>query len=205
MRQSVELAVGTMFRLLVELIGPQWRPINVCFTHRPPVDPSAHRAFFGRTVRFNQEFNGLVCAAADLAAPREPGDPVAAGYARKYLEAALADRRESVQETCRQLILALLPGGSCTAGEVARHLRVDRRTLHRRLEAEKLTFSSLLDQVRSELVVRHLAQSDMPVREVAELLGFSGTSSFSHWFRDTFGCSASQWRKKPAEAGAQPP
>jgi AraC-like DNA-binding protein len=202
MRQSVELAVGTMFRLLVELIGPQWRPISVCFTHRPPADASAHRAFFGRSVRFNEEFNGLMCAAADLATPRQPGDPVAAGYARKYLEAALNDRRESVQETCRQLILALLPSGTCTAEEVARHLRVDRRTLHRKLEAEQLTFSSLLDQVRSELVQQHLAHGDMAMREVAELLGFSGTSSFSHWFRDTFGCSASQWRKKPVGADA---
>jgi AraC-like DNA-binding protein len=202
MRQSVELAVGTMFRLLGDLIGPQWRPLQVCFAHRPPTDVSAHRAFFGRSVKFNQEFNGLVCPAADLAKPRELGDPVAAGYARKYLEAALKDRSESAQETCRQLILALLPGGTCTAGEVARHLRVDRRTLYRKLNAEELTFSGLLDQVRSDLAKRHLRQSDMPLSEVAELLGFSSTSSFSHWFHSVFGCSASQWRKQPAEVKA---
>ena len=198
MRQSVELAVSTMFRMLGELIGPQWRPIEVCFTHRPPADPSAHRAFFGRSVKFNQEFNGLVCSAADLAAPRQPGDPVAAGFARKHLEAALKDRTESVQETCRQLILALLPGGHCTAAEVARHLRVDRRTLHRRLDAEGLTFSSLLDQVRGDLVKHHLREGDIPVGEVAELLGFSNGSSFGHWFQNLFGCSASQWRKQPS-------
>jgi len=196
MRQSVELAVSTMFRMLGELIGPQWRPIEVCFTHRPPADPSAHRAFFGRSVKFNQEFNGLVCSSADLSTPRELGDPVAAGFARKFLEAAMQDRTETVQETCRQLILALLPGGNCTAGEVARHLRVDRRTLYRRLGAEGLTFSGLLDQVRSDLAKRHLRESDMPVGEVAELLGFSNGSSFSHWFQSLFGCSASQWRKQ---------
>ncbi len=66
--------------------------VQVCFTHRPPADPSAHRAFFGRSVKFNQEFNGLVCIAADLSKPRELGDPVAAGFARKVLEAALRDR-----------------------------------------------------------------------------------------------------------------
>jgi AraC-like DNA-binding protein len=196
-RQSVELAVSTMFRMLGELIGPQWRPLEVCFAHRPPKDLSAHRAFFGRNVKFNQEFNGLVCSSADLSAPRAPGDPVAAGFARKFLDAALKERSETVQETCRQLILALLPGGNCTAGEVARHLRVDRRTLYRRLAAEGLTFSGLLDQVRSDLARRHLRESDMPVGEVAGLLGFSNSSSFSHWFQSLFGCSASQWRKQP--------
>jgi AraC-like DNA-binding protein len=202
MRQSVELAVGSMFRLLGELIGPQWRPLEVCFTHRPPADVSAHRAFFGRSVKFNQEFNGLVCPAADLSKAREIGDPVAAGYARKYLDAAMSRRSESVQEACRQLILALLPGGTCTAGEVARHLRVDRRTLYRKLDAEELTFSGLLDQVRSDLAKQHLGQSDIPLGEVAELLGFATASSFSHWFQGVFGCSASQWRKNAATAKA---
>ena len=203
MRQSVELAVGIMFRMLRDLIGPHWRPVEVCFTHRPPADVAAHRAFFGRSVKFNQEFNGLVCMAVDLRKPREPGDPVAAGFARKYLDAALKDHSESVEESCRQLILALLPGGVCTASEVARHLRVDRRTLHRRLDAEGLCFSSLLDQVRSDLVKRHLRESDLPLGEVAELLGFSGPSSFSHWFQSQFGCSASQWMQRAA-AEAQP-
>lgn len=203
MRQSVELAVGTMFRMLGELIGPRWRPQEVCFTHRAPADTAAHRAFFGRNVRFNQEFDGLVCAAADLDQPRDPGDPVAAGYARKFLEAALTQQGDSMQASCRELIVALLPSGTCTAAEVARHLGVDRRTLHRRLLAEELTFSGLLGQVRSELVQRHLRESDMAMGEVAELLGFSGLSSFAHWFQDTFGCSASQWKRQMAPAAAR--
>ncbi|SCK51681.1 transcriptional regulator, AraC family [Variovorax sp. HW608] len=203
MRQSVELAVGTMFRMLSELIGPHWRPLEVCFAHRPPGDVSAHRAFFGRNVKFNQEFNGLVCLASDLSAPRESGDQVAAGFARKYPEAALMDRSESMEASCRQIILALLPGGACTAQEVARFLHIDRRTLHRRLDAEGLSFSRLLEQVRSELVRRHLRESDLPLREVAELLGFSRPSSFSHWFHGLFGCSASQWSKEAAAMAAR--
>ncbi|HSW18554.1 MAG TPA: AraC family transcriptional regulator [Ramlibacter sp.] len=202
MRQSTELAVGGLFRMLSELIGPHWQPLEVCFTHRPPADVSAHRAFFGRSVKFNQEFNGLVCMAIDLSKPRELADQVSAGFARKYLEVALKDRRESVQDACRQIILALLPEGACSAQEVARLLRVDRRTLYRQLEAEGLTFSRLLDQVRSELVKRHLGESDLPLGEVAELLGFSRLSSFSRWFRQLFGCSASQWSKQAAEKAA---
>lgn len=199
MRQSVELAVGIVFRMLRDLIGPHWRPLEVCFTHRPPADVSAHLAFFDRSVKFNQEFNGLVCMAVDLSKPREPGDQVAAGFARKYLDAALKGHSESVQESCRQLILALLPGGACTASEVARHLHVDRRTVHRRLDAEGINFRSLLDQVRSDLVKRHLTESDLPLGEVAELLGFSGPSTFSRWFHSQFGCSASQWMNHAAE------
>jgi AraC-like DNA-binding protein len=81
-------------------------------------------------------------------------------------------------------------------------LYVDRRTLHRRLALDGLTFSGLLDQVRAELARRHLRESDRPLREVAELLGFSRPSSFSHWFERQFGCSALQWEKHTARSVA---
>jgi len=198
MRQSMELAVGVMFRILRELIGPQWRPLQVCFTHRPPADAAAHRAFFGRGVLFNQEFNGLVCAAADLQMPRTASNPGAARFARDYLETALRHRGEGLGESCRDLVLALLPGGRCTAQQVARHLRVDRRTLHRHLDAEGLSFTALLNQVRRELVLRHLRDSDLPLGEVAGLLGFAAPSSVSHRFRAAFGCSVTAWRRQAA-------
>ena len=198
-RQAMELAVGVKFRILRELIGPRWQPVEVCFTHRAPADATAHRAFFGCLPKFNQSFNGMVCMAADLQIPRTPGDPGAARFARDYLEAALRHRAEGVRESCRALMLVLLPAGRCTAEQLAHRLRVDRRTLHRHLSAEGLTFSSLLDQVRQELVVRHLQESDQPIGEVAGLLGFSTLSSFSHWFRTAFGCSATDWRRQRAQ------
>ena len=197
-RQSIELAVAVMFRILRELIGPRWLPLQVCFTHRAPADVSAHRAFFGREPLFNQGFNGLVCTLLDLQLPRTPDNPGAARFARDYLEAALHRHHAGTPAACRELITVLLPGGRCTAQLVARHLGVDRRTLHRHLGAEGHTFSELLDEVRSELVLRHLLQSDLPLGEVAELLGFSGPSSFSHWFRALFGTSVSGWRRHQA-------
>lgn len=196
MRQSVELAVGTLHRMLSDLAGPDWKPREVCFTHRPPGQASAHSVFFGRKPKFNQEFNGLVCAASDLARPRPLSDHGVAVHARKFLEAALRSHGESVSEVCNQVILALLPGGECSATEVARILNMDRRSLHRHLGAQGLTYSQLLDQARKDQLQRHLAESDLPLSEVASLLGFSRLSSFSHWFRAHFGCSASQWSQQ---------
>lgn len=195
MRQSVELAVGTLHRMLCDLIGPDWKPSEVSFTHRPPVQLQAHRAFFGRAPKFNQEFNGLICAAEDLSRPRVLNDPGAAALARKLLESALRARADSIQDLCMQTIRALLPGGECSATQVARLLRLDRRSIHRQLAAQGLSYTQLLDQVRIDLVKSHLRESDLAVSEIAGLLGFSRLSSFGHWFQGQFGCSASQWRQ----------
>lgn len=197
LRQPIELAIGVMFRILRELIGPQWRPMRVCFAHRPPRDAGGHQAFFGAgLVSFNQEFNGLVCQAADLQRPRAVSDPGMARFARSYLEHALHRQGPGTPETVRQLIVALLPGGRCTAQQLARHLQVDRRTIHRHLAAEGTGFAELLGEVRRELVQRQLRDSDLPLGEVAGLLGFGSLSAFGYWFRGSFGCSVTQWRRR---------
>lgn len=202
-RQAMELAVGVMFRILRELLGPQWQPRRVCFSHRAPRDMATHRAFLGPNVEFNCEFNGIVCARADLEARLPRTDPDMARYARQFLDKALARTRVDTRETVRQLIGALLPGGRCTADQVAQHLGVDRRTIHRRLEAEGESFSSLLQSVRREFAIRQIRDADRPLAEVAELLGFSAPSAFAHWFRRAFGCSVSAWRRahEPASRG----
>ena len=118
-RQSIELAVGVMFRLLRELIGSGWHARQVSFMHCAPADAGRHRAFFGGTPVFNQEFNGLTCTLADLQVPRAPNNPAAAGFARDYFEAALQRRGEGMRSSCKELIMALLPGGAY----IAKHTR----------------------------------------------------------------------------------
>lgn len=199
-RQSMELAVGVMYRILGELLGTQWRPRRVCFSHRPPGDLASHRAMFGPNIEFNGSFNGIVCAARDLAARLPTADTGMAPYARRFLEQALSSSRTNTMDAARQLVAALLPGGRCTADQVAQHLGMDRRTLHRHLKADAMTFTSLTQAVRRELALRQIRDSDRPLVELAELLGFSGPSALAFWFRRQFGCTVSQWRAQAAPA-----
>ena len=199
-RQSIELAVGVMHRILLELLGPEWRPRQVCFTHRPPANLDSHRLLFGPLVEFNSSFNGIVCAAKDLAAPLPHRESGMSPYARRFLDQALSSAPGTTLDSARQLISALLPGGRCTADQVALLLGMDRRTLHRHLQLEKATFSSLLRSIRAEFATRQLRDSDRSLAELAELLGFSAPSPFAFWFRQHFGCTVSQWRQAAAAA-----
>ena len=194
-RQSMELAVGVMARILGELLGAQWKPRRVCFSHRPPHDLASHRAFFGPNLEFNSSFNGIVCASRDLALRLPTADTGMAPYARRFLEQALSSSRTKTADAARELVAALLPGGRCTADQVAQHLAMDRRTLHRHLQADGLTFTALMQDVRAEFALRQIRDSDRSMAELAELLGFSGPSALAFWFRRKFGCTASAWKK----------
>jgi AraC-like DNA-binding protein len=107
-----------------------------------------------------------------------------------------------MRDNARECIYVTLPTGLCSADRVAKHLGVDRRTLHRHLAREGETFTSLLEAARGELLTRYIGNRDRPLVSVAELLGFSALSAFSRWFRSRFGCSVSEWRASNGAAAA---
>jgi len=198
-RQGTELAIGVAFRTLQQLLGTEWRPRRVCFAHDPPADRAVHERVFGRNVEFGHDFNGIVCAKADLARPNPHADPELAKLAQRMLDTQRAARAQAgIVEEVRGLVVALLGTGTCTIDRAAQHLGVDRRTIHRRLSREGETFSSIVDTVRRELAERYL-RDKRSLAEVAMLLGFSASSGFSHWYRRQYDATPSSRRaeRKP--------
>jgi AraC-like DNA-binding protein len=105
----------------------------------------------------------------------------------------------TLADKARHLVREMLPLGSCTIDKVARHLAVDRRTIHRHLARTGDTFSSVVDAVRAELAESYLEDGGRNLADVADLLGFSALSAFSRWHRRQFGCSATERRQRRSD------
>jgi AraC-like DNA-binding protein len=193
-RQSVELAVGVLHRLLRGFLGGGWKPLAVCFPHPAPPDTATHRRLFGPVVNFDHEFAGIVIEAGDLAAPNKMSDPLLRPYTQQLLESWEPSDDVTIVSRVRELIELLLPTGRCSVEQVARSLGVDRRTVHRRLAESGETFSTVLDATRVELAERMVANPRLSLTEIADMLAFSAPSNFSRWFSGRFGCSPSRWR-----------
>lgn len=196
LRQSIELMVGVLYRLLQAFVGASWRPRSICFTHAAPVSTATHMRVFGMPVMFNQDFNGIVCRAADLEVPLPSYEPAMANQVRRYLDTMLAQSNASMPDKVRQLVIAMLPLGVCSVERVAEQLGVDRRTVHHHLEQYGENYSKVVNAVRVDLATRYIENRERPLSEVATLLGFSSLSAFSRWFNGHFGCSVSQWRAR---------
>ncbi|SPS01631.1 helix-turn-helix transcriptional regulator [Cupriavidus taiwanensis] len=122
-------------------------------------------------------------------------------HARTHLVTMLALRTDCIAVNVRRMMSRLLPQGNCSIEAVARQLGVDRRTVHRKLRSSGESYSANLSDMRMTLTLRYTANPHRPLCEVAELVGFESSSSFSRWFPKCFGCSASEWRLRHAEAG----
>jgi AraC-like DNA-binding protein len=195
-RQSYELAVGTVFRMFRALLGERWQPYSVHFTHPAPPDTSVHRRLFGLSVSFDSDFNGIVCAAADLDRSNPAADPVMASYARQFVETLPKAMQGTATMDVRKAIYLFLPLGNASIEQIAQGLGLNVRTLQRRLDGEKTRFSDLVNEVRRELVVRYLSNRSYSMLQVAEMLGYSQLSSFTRWFAVEFGMPPTQWQSK---------
>ncbi len=197
-RQSIELAIGVLYRMCEALLAERWQPASVCFSHEAPASAAFHRHFFKCRVEFGATFNGLVCRAADLNVPNPAADPVLADYARKMIEALPGDRERAIDQEVRKAIYLMLPAGRATCKSVALTLGVSVRTLQRELDGRALTFKQLINEVRQELARRYVANSRYSLGEVAAMLGYSSHSAFTRWFGAQFGCSPEAWHGRSA-------
>ena len=78
---------------------------------------------------------------------------------------------------------------------VAENLHMSRRTLSRKLKEEGITFKEMAVQTQKDLAINYLKQNDLSVNDIAFLLGFSESSSFSRAFRRWFGDYPLEFRK----------
>jgi AraC-like DNA-binding protein len=105
-------------------------------------------------------------------------------------EEALSRRpsnRGSVRSNVENAIVSLLPHGTARAGEIARRLGVSQRTFARRLSLEGLTFSDVLESLRSDLAESYLNDEDLSISQIAWLLGYREVSALTHAFKRWIG------------------
>lgn len=188
-RQASDLVLGVLAHLCATLLGDCWRPEMVCFTCAPPPAPELpiYHRLFGCRAEFNAEFNGIVIDPHDLDRSNARADRALAGQASRLIAAAMSPERQSIAQQVNDSIMLLLPSGRATIQTCSELLGMGTRTLQRALDAEGATFTGLLNRVRMQLAGQYLANPNMRITDVADLLGYSSIGAFTRWHHETYG------------------
>ncbi|KDN94685.1 helix-turn-helix domain-containing protein [Hydrogenovibrio marinus] len=78
-----------------------------------------------------------------------------------------------------------------TDESVAKSMGVSSRTLQRKLKAQKTTFKSLFNEIWLDMANKHIQTKELPLKDVAKLIGFSNLSAFSRAYKRLTGVSPS--------------
>jgi AraC-like DNA-binding protein len=191
-RHQVEFFVTAIVRLGRQLVARRLSPVRVKFAHRRSEVPSDMAACFGCEILFGSEVDEIEYAPSSGRLPIASADVYLHKLLVKYCEKALSRRRLNARSwrlAVENTLAPLLPHGQGRLSEVSARLGVSVRTLERRLAAENVSFLDVLDDLRFELAKRYLQEPNLPISEIAWLLGYGDPSAFTHSFR--------RWTGKP--------
>ena len=164
--------------------GEKLNPVSLSFKHEEPACAGDFFALFRCPVVFGAERNCMVLLSEDLD-KRLPGSNTLMSQVHdqeiiRYL--ARLDEHDIVHRV-KNAIIELLPDGRMSDTKVAEALLMSNRSLQRKLEEQGTTFKSILTEVRKELALKYIQDSQLTLTEISFMLGFSEMSAFSRAFK----------------------
>ena len=114
--------------------------------------------------------------------------------AEKYLRSLY--NQDDIAGELKRKLADLMASGEANADAACRALKLSRRTLQRRLKAEKTSFQKVLREVREVLAVSYLSDKRLQSLEIAMLLGYSNISTFTTAFKSWYDIPPAEYRHK---------
>jgi len=196
-QHQLEFWITSLLRICRQLTSRRLVPSRIRIMHNRAKTPVEFRSFLGCEVEFGSNADEVVFSRTVTLLPIVSADPHLNELLIQYSEDALVHRkldRSTLRSSAENAIALLLPHGKARAAEIARRLGMSPRTLARRLASEGLTFSGILDEQKVALARSYLADGDLPVSQIAWLLGYREVSAFTHAFKRWTGTTPRQTR-----------
>jgi AraC-like DNA-binding protein len=178
-RQSVEYALSGIIKLSKTLTGKKIIPIQTEFVY-PSRSVHEYERVFRTAIHFNGEKNALTFRKSDLLTPIISYDKSLFEFFNTTLQQKLnsltGDVRFSVK--VKQVLINDFKGQTVSIEIAASKLHLTPRSLQRKLKAEETSYREIVSGLKKELAASIMGQTNFRVGEVAELLGYSDSSSF---------------------------
>ncbi|MFB7874879.1 AraC family transcriptional regulator [Nocardia sp. NPDC056064] len=193
--QGTDLGLAFTHRAITYLHRGDYGLLSVELPYHPAAPDHVYREFFGAPVHFGRS----ELPAAVLRVPRALREFRLSGVNENLRRLALAFLAEQLPSPAtarpdtaarvRAVIRESLGTRPIEVAAVADLLALHPRTLQRRLAEENLRFADLVDDVRRDTAHHLLTTTDLPLGQVAGMLGFAEQSALSRaarrWWNTT--------------------
>lgn len=194
-RQDAELSLGQFTNIIREACGRHWSPLEIQFEHPRPAEWRQHEMAFGAPVFFGCATNAIIFDAGLLERPMPGRDLKLLTMMQTCLESlGSRDQAESLIDRVRHAVRLRLTEGAPTLEQIAHSLRLSPTAIQRALADAGLGFREAVDTTRYDLARHYLQQSQLPLSEIALLLGYSELSAFTRAFTRWAGSSPRAYR-----------
>jgi AraC-like DNA-binding protein len=179
-RQQIEFWVTCTLRKCRMFTRRQLVPLDVSFVHQRSGGCAEIERYFGVSPAFGAEQDRMSFEREVADLPLVTADPDLGELLLKYYREVLARRQEeqgSLRTRVENAMTPRLAHGTVNIQTIAKDLGMSVRTLSRRLADEGLTFSAILNELRSDLAQLYLHNHTISISQIAWLLGYNEASS----------------------------
>jgi len=181
-------------------LGGQFIPLNlVALSHSEPEYASQYSAlFYGAPISYDETESRFVFAKRhsklEIVQTPETLDQYLTGTNLSLLYQPKNYR--VISDQVRQWLERNIKQGNykATLKEAALHFEMSQQVLHRRLQAEDLSFKEIKMQTRRDIAVNLLFNNKYKIEEIATLVGFSEPSAFIRAFKNWTGSTPLAYR-----------
>ena len=193
---TVDLGMAAAFTILRALCGPGCRPADVLLARRAAARRAPYDRFFGVKVRFDSDRNAIVFPATWLERPVHGANAARRELLQREL-AVMAQRQQlPAAAMARRSVIACIARGQVSVAAVASALGMHPRMLNRRLAQDGTSVFELMKEVRFQIARDLLANTALPITEIAATLLYANNGAFTRAFRLWSRETPSEWRLK---------
>ena len=180
----VEMQLGICISLHRDVMGPLFAAREFHVTYRPPDDATKYQAVFGCPVLFGAPENRLMFDATWLDGTPKLGNDITYATVIELCDRLMDELQLSagVAGKVRRVLLTNLMQPR-SFSDIAHDVNMSERTLRRKLQEENTSFRNLVDELRMEMAIKYLRDTNLTVEAIAESLGFSDAANFRQAFR----------------------
>ena len=195
-RQTIDNCLGTTHRILKWLAAENYELKAVSLPHMPLVSTSEYQRFFGAPILINQDRAALHLNKHTLDSQPHSTNPALREIAEDYIHRYFRNPSEQVSNSVRKALRLHLSTPRANKIHIAKMLALHPRTLQRKLVQEGSSFDAIKDDIRKELTLQYLWETDISMSQLTDILGFSEQSAFSRASKRWFGLSPKQLRQQ---------
>lgn len=158
---------------------------------------SEYEKAFPCPVHFNQDKNAIKLMKRALDTPLIHHNASLHQYLLEQCELAIG--RVALANSHRNKVLkvlgTMLHGKTPSIEEVAQELGMPTWTLRRKLKDEDTSYQNLVDEMRRDVALSYMRNTDLSFGEISYLLGFSTPGAFQRAFKRWAGTTPGEYRK----------
>lgn len=187
--QNMFARIGWSVKRVETALDQSPAPVRIELIANAPSKTSRLQERYGDRIQFGQSRNCLVFSKEVLSQAPKRNDENLYSIIQKAAGEEQASFAQRGSPLCRiaDEISETMKTGTCSLQTVASNLGISQRSIQRLLAEEGTSFRQMTEEIRRSAAGRYLRETNLPMKEIAFLLGFSEISTFSRAVKSWYG------------------